>query len=313
MAMPLAKAIKEWETRTGKVAADEREIFLYGGMVFDVKRSFINKLDASLAALKNCERLALSTNQIDRMAPFTGMEKLRLLSLSRNALKKIERLEDVSETLEELWLSYNLISTLDGLGACQKLQVIYLVSAQGGRAGETEGAQGVRGGLRRRRRVTDKCPARCRPRIAPRLPARSPAHLPSCTPSCLSLLQGNNKIADWAELDKLAGLGSLREVLFTGNPIYVRRRRCRAAASGGEQARVLAERGVPTAPVPTTGSLTFAPFSLPFSLSLRSRSRSQDGMEKSAAKLQVLKRLPNLAKIDNDMVSPGERDAAKAL
>ena len=38
-----------------------------------------------------------------------------------------------------------------------------------------------------------------------------------------------------------------------------------------------------------------------------------DGMEKSAAKLQVLKRLPNLAKIDNDMVSPGERDAAKAL
>ena len=83
--------------------------------------------------------------------------------------------------------------------------------------------------------------------------------------------------------------------------------------SGGEQARVLAERGVPTAPVPTTRSLTFAPFSLPFSLSLRSRSRSQDGMEKSAAKLQVLKRLPNLAKIDNDMVSPGERDAAKAL
>lgn len=62
----------------------------------------------------------------------------------------------------------------------------------------------------------------------------------------------------WAELDKLAGLGSLREVLFTGNPIY-------------------------------------------------------DGMEKAQAKLQVLKRLPNLAKIDNDMVSPGERDAAKAL
>jgi dynein light chain 1 len=195
MAMPLAKAIKEWETRTGKVAADEREIFLYGGMVFDVKRSFINKLDASLAALKNCERLALSTNQIDRMAPFTGMEKLRLLSLSRNALKKIERLEDVSETLEELWLSYNQISSLDGLGACQKLQVLYI---------------------------------------------------------------GNNKIADWGELDKLAGLSSLREVLFTGNPIY-------------------------------------------------------DGMDKAQAKLQVVKRLPNIAKVDNDMVSPGERDAAKAL
>ena len=141
--MPLAKAIKEWETRTGKVAADEREIFLYGGMVFDVKRIFINKLDATLAALKNCERLSLSTNQIDRMAPFTGMEKLRLLALSRNALKKIERLEDVSETLEELWLSYNLISTLDGLGSCQKLQVIYLVSAA------DSGARQRRGGSAR--------------------------------------------------------------------------------------------------------------------------------------------------------------------
>ena len=193
--MPLSKAIKEWETRNSKVAADEREIFLFGGMVFDVKRVFINKLDATLASLKKCERLALSTNQIDRMAPFTGMEKLRLLSLSRNALKKIERLEDVSETLEELWLSYNQISTLDGLGACQKLQVLYL---------------------------------------------------------------GNNKVIDWGELDKLAGLGSLREVLFTGNPIY-------------------------------------------------------DGMDKAAAKLQVLKRVPQVAKIDNDMVSPGERDAAKAL
>ena len=123
--------------------AEEKDIYLYGGMVFDVKRVFINKLDASLAALKNCERLALSTNQIDRMAPFTGMEKLRLLSLSRNALKKIERLEDVSETLEELWLSYNLISTLDGLGSCQKLQVIYLVSARARQTGTRAAGAGV--------------------------------------------------------------------------------------------------------------------------------------------------------------------------
>lgn len=195
VAIPLSKAIKEWETRNSKVAAEEREIMLYGGLVFDTKRSFINKLDATLASLKNCERLALSTNQIDRMAPFTGMEKLRLLSLSRNAIKKIERLEDVAETLEELWMSYNQVSSLDGLGSCSKLQVLYL---------------------------------------------------------------GNNKITDWNELDKLAGLPSLREVLFTGNPIY-------------------------------------------------------DGMEKAAAKLQVIKRIPNIQKVDNDMVSPGERDAAKAL
>ena len=39
--MPLAKAIKEWETRNAKVAAEEKDIYLYGGMVFDVKRVFI--------------------------------------------------------------------------------------------------------------------------------------------------------------------------------------------------------------------------------------------------------------------------------
>ena len=75
-----------------------------------------------------CRRLALSTNQIDRMGPFTGMEKLRLLSMGRNALRKIERLEDVAGTLEELWLSYNMIASLDGLAACQNLQVLYMAN-----------------------------------------------------------------------------------------------------------------------------------------------------------------------------------------
>lgn len=73
-----------------------------------------------------CRRIALSTNLIDRMGPFTGMESLRMLSLSRNQLKKIEKLEDVAGTLEQLWLSYNQISSLDGLQTCSKLQVLYM-------------------------------------------------------------------------------------------------------------------------------------------------------------------------------------------
>ncbi len=68
----------------------------------------------------------------------------------------------------------------------------------------------------------------------------------------------NNKLADWGELDKLAGLPELRDVLFVGNPMY-------------------------------------------------------EGMDKAAAKLQVLKRLPQVSKIDSEMVSPGDREAAKAL
>lgn len=128
------------------------------------------------------------------MVPFTGMERLRLLSLSRNCLKRIERLEDVADTLEELWLSYNQISSLDGLEKCTKLRTLYI---------------------------------------------------------------GNNKIADLAELDKLAALPELRELLVTGNPAF-------------------------------------------------------DGMDKAAQRLAVLKRVPQIAKLDNEMITQGERDAASA-
>jgi hypothetical protein len=39
----------------GASAAEAREIALYGGVVVDGKRMFINKLDGSLAGLKECE------------------------------------------------------------------------------------------------------------------------------------------------------------------------------------------------------------------------------------------------------------------
>lgn len=64
----------------------------------------IVKLDNALSTLKNCEyevvsfrcflhqfdrRLALSTNNIDRMGSFGGMPKLKILSLGRNLIKKV--------------------------------------------------------------------------------------------------------------------------------------------------------------------------------------------------------------------------------
>jgi hypothetical protein len=68
---------------------------------------------------------------IDRLAPLTGMERLRVLSLGRNCLKKLERLEDVGATLEELWVSYNQISSLDGLAGCTpRLRVLYMSNNQ---------------------------------------------------------------------------------------------------------------------------------------------------------------------------------------
>ncbi|TYZ64601.1 hypothetical protein PybrP1_008237 [[Pythium] brassicae (nom. inval.)] len=152
----------------------------------------IAKLDNSLNTLKNCEQLSLSTNCIDRLIPLSGMKKLRILSLGRNQIKKIEKLDDVSDTLEELWISYNVIATLDGLAGLANLTTLYL---------------------------------------------------------------SNNLIKSWDELDKLANLPKLRDVLFVGNPIY-------------------------------------------------------ENLSKEEQRLNVLKRIPKVAKIDGDMVKQTERDAA---
>jgi dynein light chain 1, axonemal len=152
----------------------------------------IAKLDNSLNTLKNCEHLSLSTNSVDRLIPLAGMKRLRVLSLGRNVLKRIEKLEDVAETLEEVWLSYNQITSLDGLSNLSNLTTLYI---------------------------------------------------------------SNNNIKSWAELDKLQGLAHLRDVLFTGNPIY------------GE-------------------------------------------MSKEEARIEVLRHLPQVAKIDGDMVKPSEREVA---
>lgn len=54
------------------------------------------------------------------------MKKLRILSLGRNNLKRIEKLEEVADTLEELWASYNQIATLDGVVPLTNLTTLYL-------------------------------------------------------------------------------------------------------------------------------------------------------------------------------------------
>ncbi len=128
------------------------------------------------------------------MISLAGMSKLKILSLGRNLIKKIEKLEDIASSLEELWISYNFITSLDGLSACTNLTTLYI---------------------------------------------------------------SNNLIKNWAELDKLAGLPNLRDVLFVGNPMY-------------------------------------------------------DDFPKEQLRIEVLKHLPNLQKIDGDMVKPAERELANS-
>eukprot|EP01040_Poterioochromonas_malhamensis_P008900 gene8900-9638_t len=184
-----AQAIKNWEVANNAVAEEADHIKLYCQM------PPIAKMDSALLTLKNCERLALSTNNIDRMISLGGLTKLKILSLGRNLIKKIEKLEDIAGSLEELWVSYNQINSLDGLSACTNLTTLYI---------------------------------------------------------------SNNLIKSWNELDKLASLPNLRDVLFVGNPIY-------------------------------------------------------DDMPREQARIEVLRRLPQIAKIDGDMVKPTERELATGV
>lgn len=62
-----------------------------------------------------CRQLSLSTNSIDKIGGLGGMASLKTLSLARNLIRKIEGLEPVASTLEQLWLSYNQLERLVSL------------------------------------------------------------------------------------------------------------------------------------------------------------------------------------------------------
>lgn len=102
--------------------------------------------------------LSLSTNNIDKISGLAGLENLKILSLGRNLLKKIEGLDAVAGTLEEFWLSYNgPLASLAGLEKCSNLRILYL---------------------------------------------------------------SNCKISSWNEVERLAPLSKLEELLLVGNPLY---------------------------------------------------------------------------------------------
>ena len=60
------------------------------------------------------------------MVPMQRLKNLKILSLARNNIKRIQNLEDVAATLEQLWLSYNKIEKLDAMAPLQKLHTFYI-------------------------------------------------------------------------------------------------------------------------------------------------------------------------------------------
>jgi dynein light chain 1, axonemal len=113
------EALRLWEEKNGVKAADAEEVKLYGQL------PPIEKMD-SISHLKKCKHLSLSTNNIDRIANLQGLGSLEILSVGRNLLKNLGGLESVSDTLMQLWISYNLIEKLNGLERMKSLRVLYI-------------------------------------------------------------------------------------------------------------------------------------------------------------------------------------------
>jgi dynein light chain 1 len=60
------------------------------------------------------------------MISLPKLKNLKILSLGRNNIKRIMGLEDIGQTLEQLWMSYNIVEKLDGLQPCIKLHTLFL-------------------------------------------------------------------------------------------------------------------------------------------------------------------------------------------
>ena len=81
---------------------------------------------SDMVGLSSCEKLSLSSNAINKMQLSKSLRSLKVLSMGRNNLQRLDAsLADVSGTLEELWISYNAVSKLDALRSCKRLRVLY--------------------------------------------------------------------------------------------------------------------------------------------------------------------------------------------
>ena len=123
LSMSLNAAVKQWIEKNPEKKIEEESI-----IKLICTTPPIDRIDNTVNQFQNCVRLSLSTNVIDKipLLPGSCLPKLRVLSLGRNQIKKITGLEEVGATLTELWISYNQISTLDGLACCSKLETLYI-------------------------------------------------------------------------------------------------------------------------------------------------------------------------------------------
>eukprot|EP00286_Rhodomonas_abbreviata_P014631 CAMPEP_0181331320 /NCGR_PEP_ID=MMETSP1101-20121128/24432_1 /TAXON_ID=46948 /ORGANISM="Rhodomonas abbreviata, Strain Caron Lab Isolate" /LENGTH=276 /DNA_ID=CAMNT_0023440759 /DNA_START=174 /DNA_END=1001 /DNA_ORIENTATION=+ len=116
----IRQAIEKYEEKTGDDAGEAKNVMLCGQM------PPIAKMDGNLGKLVSCEHLAISSNNIERIAGLKMLKRLKSLSLGRNQIKRLDGLEDVAGTLEQLWLSYNFIEKLLGIEKMKAVKTLYL-------------------------------------------------------------------------------------------------------------------------------------------------------------------------------------------
>jgi len=85
----------------------------------------INVIDASIKGCTLCEKLSLSSNTIDKIQNLPT-PNLKILSLGRNCIKKLDGIRQVNDSLEQLWISYNNIDKLQGIEEMNQLKVLYI-------------------------------------------------------------------------------------------------------------------------------------------------------------------------------------------
>lgn len=63
---------------------------------------------------------------IEKINGLSALKNLKILSLGRNKIKTFIGLEPLSDNLEELWISYNVIEKMKGVLGMRKLKVLHM-------------------------------------------------------------------------------------------------------------------------------------------------------------------------------------------
>ncbi|MEO2193810.1 MAG: hypothetical protein ABGY24_15315, partial [bacterium] len=165
----------------------------------------IDTLDAALKDLKSLRNLSLSTNTISTIQNIP--ENVVVLSLGRNAIKRLDGIQAAANSLEQCVVCSNIIPLFHSF--IPRLILIHPPDTQQRRQRR-----------RRRRRSPTHSMKRTRLWISYNV-IDSLKHMETMR-HLRVLYASNNAISSWEEIDRLAGLEHLHDVLFIGNPLHAR-------------------------------------------------------------------------------------------